>query len=57
MITGPSPFAQPFASPYAVNHYQQKEAKEVKTEPREATMNRYVNYLACLLYTSDAADE
>jgi len=47
MITGPSPFAQPIASPYAVNHYSQKKQEvEVQTQPREATLPRYVNYLA-----------
>ena len=47
MITGPSPFAQPFASPYAINHYVKKDdLPEIEMKPREATMNRYVNYLA-----------
>ena len=47
MITGPSPFASPIASPYAVNHYNNnKVPQEVKMEPREASLPRYVNYLA-----------
>ena len=48
MITGPSPFASPIASPYAVNHYEHKgEApQQVNMEPREASLPRYVNYLA-----------
>ncbi len=49
MITGPSPFASPIASPFAVNH-QTKNPLERKEEqnlqPREATLPRYVNYLA-----------
>jgi hypothetical protein len=47
MITGPSPFASPIASPYAVNHYDVKEEpKDTQMLPREATLPRYVNYLA-----------
>jgi len=49
MITGPSPFASPIASPFAVNHQTKNplERKEEKNlQPREATLPRYVNYLA-----------
>tara|TARA_R100001086_G_scaffold86402_1_gene42181 strand:- start:125 stop:1345 length:1221 start_codon:yes stop_codon:yes gene_type:complete len=49
MITGPSPFASPIASPFAVNHQTKNplESKvEQKLQPREATLPRYVNYLA-----------
>jgi len=49
MITGPSPFASPIASPFAVNHQTRNplESKvEQKLQPREATLPRYVNYLA-----------
>jgi len=49
MITGPSPFASPIASPFAVNHQTTnplERKKEEKLQPREATLPRYVNYLA-----------
>jgi len=49
MITGPSPFASPIASPFAVNHQTKNPLEpkvEQKLQPREATLPRYVNYLA-----------
>ena len=49
MITGPSPFASPIASPFAVNHQTRnplQPKEEQKLQPREATLPRYVNYLA-----------
>jgi|TARA_R100000995_G_scaffold76946_1_gene46783 hypothetical protein len=49
MITGPSPFPTPIASPYAVNIQTSNplgERKEENLQPREATLPRYVNYLA-----------
>ena len=49
MITGPSPFPTPIASPYAVNHMNNKTApvnNKPQDVPREASMPRFVNYLA-----------
>jgi hypothetical protein len=49
MISGPSPFASPIASPFAVNHQTSNplnKKEEEKLQPREATLPRYVNYLA-----------
>tara|TARA_R100000900_G_scaffold107245_1_gene83169 strand:+ start:48 stop:1268 length:1221 start_codon:yes stop_codon:yes gene_type:complete len=49
MISGPSPFASPIASPFAVNHQTSNplnKREEEKLQPREATLPRYVNYLA-----------
>ena len=47
MITGPSPFPTPIASPYAVNHVQiePEKPKDIPV-PNEANLPRYVNYLA-----------
>ena len=49
MLTGPSPYPTPIASPYAVNHINQNTsppAEAKQAAPREASLPRYVNYLA-----------
>ena len=49
MLTGPSPYPTPIASPYAVNHMNQNTsppAEAKQAAPREASLPRYVNYLA-----------
>ena len=50
MIVGASPFPQPVASPYAVNYYGRDNIQiNQPTEgpsPIEATLPRFVNYLA-----------
>ena len=49
MLTGPSPYPTPIASPYAVNHINQNTSPPVEAKqaaPREASLPRYVNYLA-----------
>lgn len=49
MLTGPSPYPTPIASPYAVNHINQNTSPPSEAKPaapREASLPRYVNYLA-----------
>ena len=49
MLTGPSPYPTPIASPYAVNHINQNTSPPAEAKPaapREASLPRYVNYLA-----------
>ena len=46
MIQGPSPFPSPIVAPYAVTHQRPQPPKPQEQLPKEASLPRYVNYLA-----------